>query len=258
MPYGRYPGARARVQGTDLVTGVKGQRNDYVSQQSGQRRHDFLSGAPDVGTPLTLGGLDYIGVTFARFLRSFQAAVDDIPPTATAGNNYQTTSVFNGSRISDFQAKIRLTNKSNADPAVLTVYRFALSFFDVHIWNGLVASECPLSFLTSPTNEGEVDWKTLLTGALNQNAHENRKFLQHYAHRVGDVTLGLEGTGKETAELVFRGIPAKCRRSQTGMFYGYAFANDSDKNEGRSVGMDYSAEIHFNETPSDNRLPWLS
>lgn len=252
----RYAGYnRTYEQGSNLTQRASRKRDNYKSLQTAQRRHDYIAGAPNIGTPLTLAAEDYLGLTLIRFRRSFGAGADD-PPTATSGNNFQTPDVFNGSEIRDLDAMVRLTNKSNADPITLTIYKFALSFYDTYVAN-LYAS-FPLQWNATATDEGEVFWKAIIASALGHNTIDNSKFRQHFAQRVGEVTLGLEGSGKETVELNWRGAPPKCKRSQTGMHYGYALVNDSDKNEGRTVSMDYSFRNHFIEIPSNNRLPYLA
>jgi len=250
---------KARARGNDLSIGSRARTHgsNYGVEQTAVRRHDFLAGAPDAGTPLTLSGLDYLAIKFFRFRRSFGAGSDD-PPTATVGNNYQNGDVFNGSTISDFNCLIRLTNKSNADPLTLTIYKFVFSFWDVLVFNTLNPANSPFTFSQASTNEGEIDIKAILSSALNENSILNRKFNQHYAQKLGEITLAQEGSGKETVELSFKGVPPKCKRSQSGMFYGICLANDSDKNEGRTVSMDYSYFGHFLEHPSSNRLPWLA
>lgn len=255
MPrYAGYP----RVKGTNLIERSASKRDNYKSLQTAQRRHDYLAGNPNVGAPAALLGLDYFGVTIARFRRSFGAGTDDLP-TPTSGNNYQTPDVMNGSEIRDLQAKIRISNKSTTDPAILTVYKVAWSFYDGYV-QLLPAGTEALGFTTggTPNAAGQVDWATLTSGAMNENTILNSKFLQHFYQKLGDITLGQEGTGKETVEININGIPSKCKRSQTGMFFGYIFANDSDKNEGRTLALDYSFLNHFIEIPSENRLPWLA
>lgn len=255
----RYAGYnRPRAFGTGLVQAPAPRRDNYRVEQTAQRRHDYLAGAPNVGTPLTLSGENYLGVTLARFRRSFGAGTDD-PPTATAGNNYQTPDVFNGSLIQDLKAQIRMTNKSNADPVTLTVYKIAWSFYDGIVADTLWGTPaCALDWTTAATDEGEIDWRAVTALTLSQNSMNNSKFRQHYFQPMGEITLGLEGSGRETVELNFNGIPPKCKRSQTGMFYGYVFYNDADKNEGRTIALDYSLQNHFVEIPSANRLPWLA
>lgn len=256
----RYAGYnRVRTVGGSVVQGSYPQRNDYKSLQTAQRRHDYSAGAPNTSlSPTTLTGEAFFGVTLCRFKRSF-SGVADTPPTATVGNNYQSPDVFNGSLIRDLDAYIRITNKSNTDPAILTVYEFALSYFDVFNWL-IIPANCPFTFDSSGgVNSGEVDWANPVVGStLSENQILNRKFLQHYAKKVGEITLGLETSGSETAEIRWKGVPPKCRRSNSGMFYGYAFVNDSDKNEGRTLSMDYAFRNHFIEIPSENRLPWLA
>lgn len=254
---GRYLRQRTFQRGTNLITGNFNKPRNYKSLQTAQRRHEFLAGAPTAGTPLTLNAGDLLGVTLARFRRSFGAGSDD-EPTATAGNNFQTSDVMNGSEVRDLEAYVQITNKSNADPATLTVYKHCFSFYDALIWSTLYAN-CPFTFDTTATNEGEVRYKTVVPAlSLSPNTIYNSRFHQHYAQKVGEITLGQEGSGQETAIIRWKGIPSKAKRSQTGMYYGYSLYNASDKNEGRTLSLDYNHEIHFTEIPSNNRLPWLA
>lgn len=254
----RYVGYNRPVaRGTGLVDrGRSPLRNNYKSEQTGQRRHDYLAGAPNIGTPLTLASEDYLLQTICRFRRSFSGA--DGEPTATSGNNYQTADVMNGSEIRDIQSLIRMTNKSNADPATLTVYKIALSFWDALVLQTNDPTHSVFNWVTTANNEGEVAPKILGSLRVGENSLNNSRFLQHYYQKMGEITLGQEGSGKETVEININGVPPKCKRSQTGMYYGYLFYADSDKNEGRTLSLDYSFRNHFIEIPANNRLPWLA
>lgn len=248
-----------RARGSDLTVTrtTNPKRDNYRTPlQTAAWRHDYSAGAPDVGNPAALLGLDYLGIQFYRFKRSF-SGVADTPPTATSGNNYQNADIFNGSEVKEHRALVRLTNKSSTDPATLTAYKVCWSFYDGYVQD-LIAGTQPLAMNTVAPFQGEVFWNTLTAGAMNENTILNSKFHQHYYEKLGEITLSQEGSGKETVELEFSGVPSKTKRSQSGMFYGLILANDSDKNEGRTLSLDYSFLNHIIEVPSENRLPWLA
>lgn len=260
MAFGRRRGFRGNksiMKGGDLYAGnTNPKRDNYRSLGTTAWRHDFSESNPDIGAPAALLGLDYFACTLYRFKRSF-SATPDTPPTPSSGNNFQNTDIFNGSHIAEHKALIRLTNKSTTDPATLTVYKVCWSFYDAYV-QALLTGTQPLDMNVSSPYQGEVYWNSVTPGAMSENTILNSKFHQHFYEKIGEITLSQEGSGKETIELEFSGVPSKTKRSQTGMFYGLIFANDSDKNEGRTLSLDYSKLNHIIEVPSENRLPWLA
>ena len=159
----------------------------------------------------------------ANFNRTFAAGVtDDTPPTPTTSNNYQNASCFNGSKIQKMNAVFRLKNTSATQVATLDIYEIALSFYDAHVWNGLLPANCPVTFdstTVSPgDNRGTVSAKAMTATIINDNTYRSRKFIQHYMRKVGTVTIGNQD-GNNVAEFRVNKIPNKCKRVQTGMFY---------------------------------------
>lgn len=236
--------------------------NEYKGQSTNIRRHEYVAGTPDVtptGTMAVILANEYFGVVLAKFERSFGGGADD-PPTPTTGNNYQTAKVFNGSYIMNMNSTITLKNNASADPATLTIYEIALSYMDAHTLDGLRPTESCVDFITSSPNQGRVDFVPDPAPAtiMLENSIKGRRFLQRYYKKIGTVTLGNQDQASSTATFTITRIPPKCRRSQTGMFFAYVFVNDSDKNDSRTLDLDYSLENNFDEIPSDNRLPYLS
>ena len=71
------------------------------------------------------------------------------------------------------------------------------------------------------------------------------------------MTLNSEDASGSVQKFRITRVPLKCRRSQTGMFWGLFFVNDSEKNLSNTLALDSFMEVSFNEHPSDNRLPYL-
>jgi len=93
---------------------------------------------------------------------------------------------------------------------------------------------------------------------ITENTIKNYKFLQHYIKKRGTVFVTNEdgGNGGEVTININR-VPPKCRRSQTGMYWGLFFHNNSDKNGSETLNLDATIEESFEEIPSDNRLPYI-
>lgn len=254
----RRPGRRSQLSvQSSASSGSRRQssQRSYVSQQSGGRRHQFQSLSN--GTPLTLTTGLYFQFILARFRRSFDSGADT-PPTATASNNFQSADVFNGSKITNYNAVIRIKNRG-AVGGYLDVYEVALSFFDVLIWNTIQPTACPFTIDTSTSNlEGIVAPKAITNTLVVANTIKNFKFVAHYMKHRGTVFVTNEdgGNGGEVTININK-VPAKCRRSQTGMFWGLIFHNDSDKNGSETLILDATINASFEEIPSDNRLPFL-
>lgn len=197
--------------------------------------------------------------TLLQFQRTFDVGVtNDVPPTATASNNYQSIKVFNGSKVSNFQAVFRLVNTGASLPANLDVYTIALSFYDALVWNTVLSANCPVTFNTTGgagDNRGFVDWKTMTATIITDNQYKSFRFIQHFMKKLGTITIGNSDTDNEVVFTLNR-VPGKCVRSQTGMFYGIVFHNEASKNNGQTVNINPFMELSFVETPSENRLPY--
>lgn len=249
---------RGSIRATDRFAQArtKDPRN-YIGTQSAGRRHDYTSIA--TGTPTTLAPGNYFIHELLKFKRTFSGSVDDTPPSATASNNFQSQSVFNGSKVVNFGAKIKVQNKSN-DPVFLDIYEVALSFYDAFIWNAFTATSCPVTFDStgiSPDTRGEVSAKAITATLIAENTIKNFKFLQHYIKKVGTLSLGAEDSATNNAELTVSRVPPKCRRSQTGMYWAYFIHNDSAKNNAATLNIQTHLENSFREIPSEDRLPFI-
>lgn len=258
----RRPGKHSsmRVANTLATTtrAPSGQKN-YVSQQSGSKRHQY-TGLP-LGTPQTLTAGLYFNFPLLRFTRSAAGGTNDVPPSPTASNNYTTFEVFNGSKIVNYNGKIRIKNRASIG-GYLDIYVVAVSFYDVLVWNTLFPTACPFTFDTTTTGpadkRGEVGEKAITNTLIVDNTIKNYKFLQHYIKNIGTVFVTNEdgGNGGEVTIDINR-IPSKCRRSQTGMAWYVLFHNNSDKNGSETLNLDATIDVSFEEIPSDNRLPYI-
>ena len=232
----------------------------YTTQLSGARRHQFdtLAFPVPAGYP-TVAPNEYVVHRVLSFERTF-TAVNDTPPTATASNNYASKSVMNGSVIRNLQGKITVRNRSSIGGFV-SVYRCALSFYDALIWDTVTPTTCPFTFDSTtvgpPDVRGVVAPKTVNSTRLAKANYNNLKTTQKYMEYLGDVVLGTEDTDSGQVEITIDGVPPKCVRSQTGMYYAYFLVNDGIKNGGESITFDSSLEVSFEEIPSDNRLPFV-
>lgn len=246
-----------RRRGTPTST-TNTQRN-YSSRATSTRRHEF------VATHLTgnLTGGSHIPIEMLAFKRTFSATVEDVEPTPTAGNNFQSTSVMNGSRINNYQSRILINNLEGSETsgtmkgAYLDVYEIVLSFFDGYLWEEFDTGASQASLInfnqsTASINAGEVEFLTTQP-TLSRNNVMNNKFTQQYLRHAGRVWVP-QG---ETAVLPFSMAPPKCRRSNSGMFWGIVLHNDAVINQNTNLALQVSQEISFDEVPSDERLPFI-
>lgn len=260
MSYRRSRGSRFGVnQSTQSGSRAVSAQPSYVTQQSGTKRHQVQSvGSP---APIALLAGEYFKFQLLRFARSAAGGTDDVPPSATASNNYQSTVVFNGSKIRNYNSTIRIKNRG-AIGGYLDVYECALSFFDVLVWDTIQTSTCPFTFDSTTVGpadlRGAVAFKTMTSTLIVKNTIHNFKFVQHYIKARGTIFVTNEdgGNGGEVTINVNR-VPAKCRRSQTGMMWALFFHNDSDANGAETLALDATMDTSFEEIPSDNRLPFL-
>lgn len=258
----RRPGrsSQMRVQSSLSPASRSGSsQKQYVSQQTGSKRHQFTAVAS--GTPGTLTAGLYFNFGLLLFRRSAVGGTDDVPLAPTASNNYANPFVFNGGKIVNFNATIRLKNRG-AIGGYLDVYEVAVSFYDVLIWDTLFPTACPLTFDSTTVGpadlRGGIALKTITNTLITENTIKNYKFLQHYIKKRGTVFVTNEdgGNGGEVTININR-VPPKCRRSQTGMYWGLFFHNNSDKNGSETLNLDATIEESFEEIPSDNRLPYI-
>lgn len=237
----------------------------YASEQTGIRRHQLIQnvkGPVASSDASSLAPQEYAVIDLLRFQRTFDiGTTDDVAPTPTASNNYQSNAVFNGSAIRKFNAKIKIKSNSSSQTQYYDVYEMAMSFYDVLVWNTISVGTSLLTFDTtagSPgNNKGAVLSKTPTSSLLSANTVKNFKFIQHYLKFKGTITISANDANRPTAEININQLPAKVRRSQTGMYYGIVLHNDTIKNDGSTITQTITSDISFEEIPSDHRLPYI-
>lgn len=233
---------------------------DYTSRLSGTRRHEYTAQEWNAN----LAANDYVPIEMLKFWRTGDRTLitPDAEPTPTSGNNFQTAGVMNGSRIVRFQKKIHISNNTrtpttaaNRQDHSLDIYQVALSFFDAQLWEDFespAGQDALVNMTTSGNGAGEVAWENP-NRTLTANAVKNSKFTQHYMQLLGRVTV--EAGGSTTLNI--NRVPPKCRRANSGMFWGLVFHNESNLNSGDGVNWTISTETSFEEIPSDERPPFV-
>lgn len=253
-----YRKSSIKYSGSNVGRSNYSRSKGYVSESSGLRRHEITSVLQ--GTPAAILPNEYIFTYLLQFKRAFGAA-DDSEPTATASNNYQTWAVMNGSKVGNFTAKIDIANQSASQPAYLDVYTVAVSFYDVLVWNTILPTQCPFTFdstTTGPPNlQGAVSAKAVSATLITENGYKNYKIVQHYMKKVGTIYMSPSDGGKSNAQIVIDRVPAKCKRSQTGMLFAVILHNPTTKNNAATLNVDATLDLSFNEYPSSNRLPFI-
>ncbi len=215
------------------------------------RRHEFTS---DHGTMTTSG--EYETIIFAKYKRDFTLPDDD--PTPTASNNYQTPNIQQGGMVNSFQARVMMRHVA-LNPAFYDIYEVVCSFYDSLITDTIKDVLCPIQMTTdmpgSLDNRGEVTFKSPHITFTDNNL-KNSQLLQHIIHHRIRVPFGQKDATATPTTLEFNRIPAKCRRSQIGMFYGLIIHNPSDLNGSATPNLQISSEIAFNESPTTQKMPW--
>ncbi len=242
----------------DSTRAVKRQGDNYGTLGSGLKRHMYSTGLASIAS---LAPNVYSANKILRFVRN-DGVTNDVPPSATASNNYQTDKVMNGSRISNLQVKVAIKNTSATNSMILDVYVIILSFYDALVWDTINTSASLVSFDSTtvgpPDIRGQVDYRATSATRLLRNTYANFKHLQHYYKNVGQLIFTASDGGSNTQTFILRGVPEKCRRSQNGMFYGLVIHNDSDTNGAKTWTGEGTMEVSFEEYPTENRLPWLT
>lgn len=255
----RFPGSsRVNIQsGAPSQSGSISKLPDFARPTGGVRRHQFRANAnynPAPGGP-TITQNEYAYVQLARFRRTFGSPTADVDPTPTAGtNNFGTTDIMNGSRIGRYNCKITLENVGGADATYLDVYMSALSFHEAKIWDTVYGAACPVSQNTTygDVQGGIVTPDTPGVGKVDAQTIRESRFVQRFIKNLGMITIPAQGDNGGTAEININVVPPKCRRSQSGMWWGIFFANDALRNQGdRSVRI--IADYNFDEIPNASR-----
>lgn len=229
---------------------------DYSKSGYGVFRHDYTSATLGSGT---IASNSYIPIPLLQFKRTFGGS-DDTPPTPTAGNNYQTPDVFNGSEIKNYEATVHISTRGSA-PGYLTVYEAAYSFWDAYLHNAIYPTQCPVVFedtAVAPDTRGQVTLKTPSATLISANLNKSLKFLQHYIRPVGKVFVNAINAQDGALDIKINRIPAKCRRANSGMAWYLFLHNDATDNNSLSVSADVNVEAKFDEIPTEFRLPYLS
>lgn len=233
---------------------------DYGPRQSGLRRHQFTSGGLNGFLVMAAGA--YGQVELLTFRRTFSGAADDVEPTPTASNNFQTTQVMNGSYISRYRAVINIENSDNTKGTYLDVYEVQVSFWDVFLWNSIFPTQCPYTFdntgVGPPDTRGFVAPKAITSTLIVENTIKNHKFLQHFIKHRGTIYIGALGQDNNKAQVVIDRVPPKVRRSNNGMHWGLLFHNNSDKNGALGANFVATCEYDFDEIPSSDRIEYLA
>jgi len=252
----RYTNRGTRYTTSNPNQNVRGGMSDklrnYVSQQSGARRHQVVGQLHSGALPLG----DYVSAVQLKFKRSFDAGNPDVAPTATASNNYQSSSVFNGSQIRNAKWNYKINSQSSGDGIYLDVYTLTYSFGESLYQDAVYKTLCPVEFGETLNIEGEVTFKSPDI-TWTENNFKNYKGLQRHIKKIGTIFVSSEDGGTPSAEFNIVGAPAKCVRSQTGMFYGILFHYSADKNTQATGSFEIIQEFSFDEVPSDNRVPFV-
>jgi hypothetical protein len=234
--------------------------NTYAPPFSGVKRHSVLfNNTSSFAAPLASDA--HVILAMLLFKRTFSGTTSDIDDTPAASNNYPTTAVFNGDRIENYHAKLSFQG-TESTPRLLDVYEIAVSFWDVQTWLANFPTRCPLLFDTAagpPDTRGQVtiDGAKAATG-FRLADFKSYRFLQQYLKYKGTILIGPVADSTTNVELNINSLPPKCRRANSGMFYGLLFHNNPDKNNNQSMAVRNTNEVSFEAIPSDRRMPFLS
>ncbi len=238
--------------------GLTTRQAPYVYNQSTSKRHDYEQQVHNG----TLNGGQYIFLEMLKFKRSFNPAAQDEEDTPTDANNYQTASVMNGSKIVDYQTRIRIINRELTNAAqiksfFLDVYQIALSFWDAKIWQDIDVSTPQTALVSQNTSAasfeaGEVDERTPHP-VLSPNTVKNFRFHQRYMQKLGTVEIPSQGSNT----ISINRVPAKCRRANNGMYWALVFHNADSLNGANQIDLTMTQDVSFKEIPSERRLPYV-
>lgn len=255
MPY-RSPASARSVTGQagpgTITPSVSNNPLNYVPTQSGVWRHQFTQGATYPGAGVLITQQVYAILELAKFERSFSGT--DGPPTPVANtNNFTSTKCFNGSRIGKYNCNIILRNETPSTPVYLDVYMIALSFEEAYLWNAIWAAACPVSQIVTlgGAAAGDVTTKAPTIGFIDRQTVQDSNWLKRFIKPMGTITVPSVESGG-VAEVNINTVPPKIRRSNSGMYWAIAFANDALKNQGdKSVRI--IGTYDFEEFPSSSR-----
>lgn len=255
MPYLHKAGS---FSNNPTIHNTNSNMRDYGIPRTGLWRHDYTSAILGSGNVLANS---YLPIPLLQFKRTF-GGTDDVPPTPTAGNNFQTPDVFNGSRIENFQATVNIKNdNSSGFDGYLTIYEAAYSFWDAYLHNAIYSTQCPVTFDSTgvaPDTRGQVTLKTPSATLISTNLNKSLKFLQHYIKPIGKIYVPERAANPAGVQINLKGIPEKVKRANSGMAYYLFIHNDTTDNHANPVACFADVEVKFDEIPSENRLPYLT
>lgn len=247
----RRPGVPRAINPQPAITSYPSGKSDTRHPSGSVWRHQFTDAATHTtATLIEIGKYAYLRML--AFERSFGGTADTPPTPVGNTNNYASTRVFNGSMVRRYHCKITLKNEST-NPIYLEVFQVAVSFHEALIWKTVWDAACPLTFNSTlgAVNGGEVGEKTIALGLVDQQTILDSKFLQRFIKKLGTVVVPATTAGVP-AEIVVNSVPPKCRRSQTGMYWGLFFANEGKANNG-DVSCRIVGEFNFDEVPGATR-----
>jgi len=263
MPYGSTMRRSNRFTGgSPNVSNTRFNNPSYSTAQTGIWRHQRVNAAPDAGSANALTTNNFFGVSMLSCKMTFDGAGTtlDVPPTATASNNFSNVRMFNGSKCEDYSAVLRIKNNDDS-VRYLDVYQITTSFLNVTDWvtvmgQGLV----PVTQnITTPAGTlGEVNFQSPTAGIIDAQSWSDYLTQQRNLVKLGTITLGNSSSGDGTVELNFTDadVPSKCRRANYGMFWGLCFHNDPLKNGVVTMNTSFNKDVSFTEIPSSYRIPF--
>ena len=123
----------------------------------------------------------------------------DIEPTATASNNFVSSSVMNGSYVQNHQTSVKIQNEGS-QPHYFNIYTVAFSFADVLYASALFPSEFPYQMETTGNDAGIVTPTTVTAVGFSDTNWRNFKTLQKYIRKVGTINIGTHDAGDRGVE----------------------------------------------------------
>ena len=256
MPFRRGSRPRGRANNSLALFNTGRSGNNFKNLGSSIRRHNLNVNIASGQTAIDSGEVLYVNV--CQMQRTFGSG-DDEEPTPTASNNFAAAGVMNGSNIYNQKTSVKIQNEG-AQPHYLNVYGVSLSFSDAIYASAIMGNSFPYTMETvdnTPDQRGVITPMDPNLTTFDDTIWRNFMTLQRYVTKIGTINLGTHDSGdRGVAELNFNGVPPKCRKSQTGMYYGYIIQNDGILNNAAAFNGNIIQQTNFEEVPSNNRLPY--
>lgn len=229
--------------------------NNFRKEGTGIRRHNINLNIASGATAINAD--EFLTANGCLFKRSFHATDPDVEPVPTNSNNYVDHDVMNGSNIYNHQTTIKIQNEG-AQPHFLNVYETSLAFADTVYAKAVYDTFFPYDFPASgSSNNAGIVLPDAPSAFFNDTIWRNFMGIQRHIKKLGTINIGTHDAGdRGIAELNFTGIPPKCRKSQTGMYYGWILQNDSVLNGSTAFNGNITQQTNFDEVPSSNRIPY--